>query len=61
MGRFKLEPERLAKRLKAIDERKRLQIESEATEKLKRPEKITRHPEPDIVNFGQDNLRQKKG
>lgn len=63
MGRFKTESERIAKRLAAKAEKRRLENEAQINEKLKRPEKIIRRPppQPDVVNFGQDTLRQKKG
>ena len=63
MGRVKNLEERMAKRLKAKADAKLLQQEQSERDELKRPEKIIRRPaaQPDIVNFGAQSLRQKKG
>lgn len=63
MGRFKTLEEKTAKRLAKIAERKLLEQEaSEKAETKPHKEKIIRRtPDPMIVNFGQDSLRQKKG
>lgn len=62
MGRMKTGEERMAKRLKAKADAKLLLQENSERDETKRPEKIIRRPsQPDVVNFGSQSLRQKKG
>lgn len=63
MGRVKTLEERMAKRLKAKADAKLMQQEQSERDETKRPEKIIRRPaqQPDVVNFGSQSLRQKKG